>query len=325
MGAKVALFGCPTPKFEKIIEQIEIENGLPHPTLGGIWARKSPDIMKSTLYTECTEETVDEAIKYAKAGGFSTIVLYKHVWCATQGTPTINKENYPNGERGLKAVSDKIHAAGLKFGLRNLELIVHRRDPLVSQTAGKGLLVYPDRRRILAADIGPDDTFIPTTTSPHGLLAKGDKSMFHGQGLRIGDEIIVYGELQTSEPYGFKNCERGASGTRAAAHVAGTAINNLAEFFWDFYIPDLEGPLFDRVMRNIAGILNRCNIDYYYPDGSGESRASVACTTRNGSICSIRKGPSLVYKEMDRRGNVYMKSYNGNCIVVVVPFVESEN
>ena len=271
VGAKAALFGCPTPKLDSIIEQIEIENALPHPTLGGVWARNSPDITKSTLYTECTESTVDEVINYAKAGGFSTIVLYKHVWCTTQGTPTLNTKNFPSGEAGLKAVSDKIHAAGLKFGLHNLELIVHKHDPLVRQTGGRGLLVYPDRRRTLAADIGAGDSFIATTASPRGLLASGEKSMFHGRELRIGSEIIVYGELQISEPYGFKNCSRGAMGTQAASHAAGEPIDNMAEFFWSYYIPDLQSELFDKVMQNICGILNRCNVDYYYPDGSGEN------------------------------------------------------
>ena len=269
--AKFAMYGCPASQQLDLVEQIELENGLPHPTLDGVWARRSPRLMQSSLYTELTEDTVDEAIDFAKAGGFGTIVLYKHVWCKTQGSYTINKENFPNGEAGLKAVSDKVHAAGLRFGLHNLELVIHKHDPLVWPVPAKGFQMYPGRQRILAADIGPNDTFIPTTTSPYGLMKATDKSMFHGRNLRIGDEIIEYRSLQTTEPFGFKDCARGALRTRKAAHKANAAIDNFAEFFWSYFLPDLESDLFDTVMRNEAGVLDKYNVDYYYPDGSGEN------------------------------------------------------
>ncbi len=269
--AKFAMYGCPASQQLDLVEQIELENGLPHPTLDGVWARRSPLLMLSSLYTELTEDTVDEAIDFAKAGGFGTIVLYKHVWCKTQGSYTIKKENFPNGEAGLKAVSDKIHAAGLRFGLHNLELVIHKHDPLVWPVPAKGFQMYPGRPRILAADIGPNDTFIPTTTSPHGLMKATDKSMFHGRNLRIGDEIIEYRSLQTTEPFGFKDCARGALRTRKAAHKANAAIDNFAEFFWSYFLPDMESDLFDTVMRNEAGVLDKYNVDYYYPDGSGEN------------------------------------------------------
>ncbi len=74
--AKLAMYGCPSSQQLDLVEQIELENGLPHPTLDGVWARRSPLLMLSSLYTELTEDTVDEAIDFAKAGGFGTIVLY---------------------------------------------------------------------------------------------------------------------------------------------------------------------------------------------------------------------------------------------------------
>jgi len=250
---KIAVLGCPTESLLDIIEQIEIENGLPHPTIGGVWARKSPEQMKSLLYVDVSEDNADAMIDYALAGGFSYIVLYRHVWCASQGSYLINRENFPHGEAGLKAVSDKIHAAGLKFGMHNLDMIVAKHDPLVHPVPDPGLLVYPDRQRILAADIGPTDNFIPTTTSPAGLLAQGDKSMYHGRDLRIGDEIITYKDFQTTEPFGFTGCTRSAHGTVAAAHWANTVIDNLAEFIYSYYRPDLKSDLYDRIVRAECG------------------------------------------------------------------------
>lgn len=270
-GAKVAIVGCASGNLLDVIEQIEIENGLPHPTIDGVWARRSPELMKSLLYTDISEATADEVIAYAKAGGFTTVHINRPVWCASNGSYLINRENFPSGEAGLLAVSRKIHAAGLKFGMHNWEMVIHKHDPLVKPVPARGFLMYPDRQRILAADIGPDDTFIPTTTNPNGLLARGDKAVHYGRDLRIGDEIIIYGDLKRTKPYGFTGCLRGALGTRRVRHTKGDAIDNFAEFYWSYYKPDLQGELFDRIMRSEAALLEKFQVDYYYPDGAGEN------------------------------------------------------
>lgn len=190
-GAAIAVLGCPTPDLLDIIEQVEIENGLPHPTLGGVWARRSPEQMKSYLFVDLSEAIADSMIEYARTGAFGYIVVYDGTWNFSHGTYPVNTKNFPTGEDGLKAVSDKIHAAGLKFGMHNLDMVVEKTDSLVHPVPAAGFMMYPDRQRFLAADIGPDQTFIPTTTSPAGLLSKEDKSGFHGRDLRLGDEIIL--------------------------------------------------------------------------------------------------------------------------------------
>ncbi len=269
-GAKIAVLGCPTDKLLDTIERIEIDHGLPHPTLGGVWARRSPEQMKSYLFVDLSEATADAMIQYARAGGFGYIVIYDGIWNGTQGTYPVNRTYFPNGEAGLKAVSDKIHAAGLKFGMHNLDMVVSKDDPLVHPVPARGFMMYPDRRRILAADVGPAERFIPTTASPAGLLAKGDKSRFHGRDLRIGDEIIVYDDLQTAPPFGFRGCTRGARGTVAAAHKPGATIDNFSEFI-DYYRPDVRSELYDRVARSEAAALDKFQFDYIYPDGIGEN------------------------------------------------------
>ena len=123
--------------------------------------------------------------------------------------------------------------------MHNLDLVVDKTDALVHPVPASGFMMYPDRWCTLAAAIGPADTFIPTTTSPDGLLAKADKSRFHGRDLRIGDEIVTYDDLQATTPYGFIGCKRGAHDTAAAAHPAGVAIDNFAEFI-DYYLPDIK-------------------------------------------------------------------------------------
>ncbi|MEP6536258.1 MAG: hypothetical protein ABJF23_13110 [Bryobacteraceae bacterium] len=269
-GTGFALVGCPTPKLLDRIERIELDYGLPHPTLNGIWARRSPEQERSYLFCDLKESTADAMINYAKVGGFGSVVVYGGTWNATHGSYGVNLLNFPGGERGLKEVSRKIHTAGLKFGMHNLEMLVDKTDPLVSPVPATGFMMYPDRRRILGADVSPGDTFLPTTTSPLGLLGKNDKSRFHCRDLRIGDEIITYDDLKTSPPYGFTACLRGAHGTRAASHPAGSPIENFSEFVGS-YRPDVTSDLYDRVARSEAASLDKYGFDYIYPDGTGEN------------------------------------------------------
>ena len=207
-GAKIAVLGCPTKQLLDIVEQVEIENGLPHPTIGGIWARKSSEMKQSYLFVDIGEANADAMIEYAKAGGFRYIVAYNGTWNETHGTVyRPPARHYPSGEAGLLAVSDKIHAAGLKFGMHVINMCVDKSDPAVSGKPDPGLLTLPHRRRILARDIGPDDTFIPITRSPQGLLAKGEKSVWEGSNLWIDDEFIIYEDIQINPP-GFIGCRR---------------------------------------------------------------------------------------------------------------------
>src|ERR1039458_735489 len=214
---------------------------------------------------DLSETTADATIDYAKSGGFGYIIVYDGDWNAAHGTYPVNRANFPNGDAGLKAVSDKIHAAGLKFGMHNTDMVVAKTDALVHPVPAQGFMMYPDRRRTLGSAVGSGDTFIPTTSSTAGLLAKADKSRFYGRDLRIGDEIITYDDLQTTPPYGFTGCIRGAHGTTASAHAAGATIGNFSEFI-DFYRPDVKGPLYDRVAQAEAEALDKFQFDYIYPE-----------------------------------------------------------
>ena len=285
-GAQIAVLGCPSENLLDILGQIEIENGLPHPTIDGVWSKKSPAVMKSQIYGHLSQDTVDEMIEYAKLGGFGTIVIYHRSLFDSHGSYTLNRE-YWKEDAALKTASDKIHAAGLKFGVHNLNLVISKHDSLITPIPAAGLMSYASRQRILAEQIGPTDKFLPTTTSPRGLLAKGDKSIYHGRTLKIEDELIVYDALQTEEPFGFaatsdqdtydgwhgnyRGCIRGAFGTQATAHPAGSKIENLFEFVSGYYRPDVTSHLFDRVIQNMASFLDRFEFDYLYPDGMGQN------------------------------------------------------
>jgi len=86
-----------------------------------------------------------------------------------------------------------------------------------------------DGERILAADIGPNDDFIPTTESPSGLPLESSYISSGGMDLQIGDELITYSGYSSTKPYGFTGCKRGAHGTYVASHKNRDTIYHMAE------------------------------------------------------------------------------------------------
>ena len=115
-GAKAALVAGPSDRILNLIGGMEVDQGLPHPTLEGEWGKTSREIQKSYLFVDFTEENIDRVIELAKAGGFSYVLNYGGTWSTSDGKYEVNTRNFPQGLAGLKKVMDKIHAAGLKGG-----------------------------------------------------------------------------------------------------------------------------------------------------------------------------------------------------------------
>lgn len=63
IGSKLALFLCPAAKALDTIGAIEVAEGLPHPLLDGVWAKKSPRATDSYLIVDFSESTIDRAIE----------------------------------------------------------------------------------------------------------------------------------------------------------------------------------------------------------------------------------------------------------------------
>ena len=129
-GAKVAIIGVPTNppepanKLLDAIEQVELEQGLPHPMIHGVWIKRAPKRFASYLMASGVgEHNIDQVIEFAK-GGFGCIEIYP--WSSTPSY-RLNPKLFPNGLAGLKKCADKIHAAGLQLGLHTMQSMVGER------------------------------------------------------------------------------------------------------------------------------------------------------------------------------------------------------
>jgi len=263
-GSKIAVIGVPSGIIKKTIRKVQLNEGLPSPTLASVWDKESLEVKKSYLFLTLSEENVDEAIKYAKEGGFGYIL---DMWpTQSLGHYLLNRKNYPHGLYGMKRVVKKIHEAGLKAGLHFMTTCISKDDPYVTPV--------PDRRLakdgcfILADRIDEKSTFIPTEKPPRGVPTKpGGYYIGGGTDIQIDDEIITYKGVSSKPPYGFTGCIRGARGTKPARHEKGAAIHHLAEMF-GWYIADADTTLLDEIAQRIADIVNECEYDMVYFDGA---------------------------------------------------------
>ncbi|MDZ7619912.1 MAG: hypothetical protein U1E05_23170, partial [Patescibacteria group bacterium] len=83
--------------------------------------------------------------------------------------------------------------------------------------------------------------------------------------LRIGEELITFSGATKEAPYAFTQCKRGALGTTAAAHPAGSKAYHLKECF-GLFVPDPDSPLFTEVIEANARFFNECGFDTLYQD-----------------------------------------------------------
>ncbi len=267
LGAKVAFAALPSAEAADCAENIEIEQGLPHLTRDGIWLRKHPGRTASYMMAGyVTEQNVDEVIDFAK-GGFGCIEMTDG-WYDSSPTYEPHKAKYPEGMKNLKAVADKIHAAGLLFGLHSMQGMVGwggrlgMRDRHISPVADSRLL--QSKFNTIAKDIDDKATTIVVTESLKDWPEKdGD--------LYINGEIVRYKSRTDNE---LRDCERGFRGTYRHAYKAGQKIGLIVNCWpiWGgcIYAPDIESTLFDEIVERQAYVINETKADMVYFDAGEE-------------------------------------------------------
>lgn len=268
---RAAIIALPTQQFYEGVQRVERDHGLPSPTLNGQWAKISEDSRRSYLFTDLTERNVDETIRWAKLGGFGYILIFDSTWASSRGMYPINLANYPSGERSLKAVVEKCHAAGVKVGIHCLTSFVAKRDRLASPVPDPRLL--KDRTTNLGSDITAEAGTIPATdaVSDWPVLPSVSLAPDRGAEFQIDDEIIGYEVAGGPDGKTFVQCKRGINGTRAAPHERGAKIAHLAQL-WGVYFADLRTSLMDEMAERLAAVVNRCELDMIYFDGAASNK-----------------------------------------------------
>ena len=124
------LFSCAASETLDRLEQIEIAEGLPHPTIDGVWLRRSPVFERSYLISSFGEAEVDEMIAFTKRAGLMS--LYHEGPFKSWGHFVLSEQQFPNGRAGMKRAVEKAHAAGLHLGVHTLTNFINTNDPYVT-------------------------------------------------------------------------------------------------------------------------------------------------------------------------------------------------
>ncbi len=260
VGAKVALVGCPTAEIRTVLKEVIRNEGLPYSPLGGPWALDAEENRGSYMFASPTEGNVDAWIALAKKAGLTHLLCGGWISSAGHYEPP---KRYPRGLDSVKAIVDKIHAAGLKAGLHTATGLIAPRDSWVTPVPDKRLAT--DATFTLAASVDERETKVLTVEQPEEFDTVWHHSG-HGNVIRIGDELIQYSGLSRNAPYGFTDCTRGAFGTRAAPHKKETPVRHMFVRYTKF-MPDENSSLVDDIAEAIAGVYNTCGFDMIYMDG----------------------------------------------------------
>lgn len=267
VGATALLVASETPRFLDCMDAAEVAFGMPR----GVASRRSKEIRQSTLSTFVCPTNVEEVIAFAHQGGFRNVLLnYGHIvkegpsWelCGNYDF----RPDYPNGFADLRMVFGRLKAAGLTPGLHFLSTHIGMKSRYVTPVADPRLGLK--RRYTLAAPLAADATELAVEEDPR--LAPLFESL---RVLKFGGELIRYTARTTQRPYRFTGLSRGAFGTRATAHAAGTigGVLDVCEYGGaknpgSCYL-DPDTSLADEIAEKLARLCN-CGAEFLYMDGA---------------------------------------------------------
>ncbi len=264
VGSAIALFMSPEPTVLDLLERIEIAEQLPHPTIDGVWFRKSPLFERSYLISSFGESDVDEMIGYTKRAGLFS--LYHEGPFKSWGHFVLRDDQFPNGRRGMKMAVDKARAAGLHLGTHALTNFINTNDPYVTP-------VPDDRLSVTGAS-----ALVTDIDARQGLIEVGSPEYFNNpthdnlRTVKIGKELIQYRAVSTTAPFLLLDCQRGAFGTTASAHRAGDTVGKLFDHAYKVFFPNFA--MQREVARNLADFLNETGVDHIDFDGHEGALAS---------------------------------------------------
>ena len=290
-GAAAAFVGTPMPLFRETLQRLAVAYDLPRNDANGVASHDLPIARGSYWFLDFGEVDVDRVIELCRQSGIRQVMLGSGSWCRSPGHYLFNLARYPDGLESLRRTVARLHAAGILVGMHCFASKISKIDPYVTPVPDRRFWV--DLSAILAGDVGPSETAIRTSTdlsqwpgSPVCKQTLWEGGVIKHQEVILDDEIIKFraigrGASKTVHPPAergdekeegqwdtFLGCERGAWGTKPAAHKAGTQGRHYGvDGCINGYIIDQETTLLDEVTTRLGGIFNTCGFDMVYFDG----------------------------------------------------------
>lgn len=265
-GAKAAVFSVPRERLRETMQKVVLcSDDIPRSAWGGPWALDVPANYGSYLIDsdgKLTEETADAWIQLAQNMGVGQIDFHMGKTLRF-GDLVPDLRAYPCGLDSVKAVVEKMHAAGILAGLHTYAFYIAKDSGWVSPKPDPRLAVARTFTLAKAVDAAAD--IIPLVEAPDGLSPVTGFQVRNSDTVRLGDELITFSGVCTEPTFALTGCRRGAWGTTAASHETNTQIDHLKECF-GLFLPDGESELFVEVAARTAEVFNYCGFDMVYLD-----------------------------------------------------------
>lgn len=254
-----ALVPSATQRLLDAVDRMERDHGLPL----GVEARRGKWANVSYFWARDIEPgNADELIAAARRGGFRLFMISYTSFAKTCGH-YVWRESYPNGMADVRAICDKVRAAGMTPGLHMHYSKVSRDDPYV---AGE----RPDTRFnvvstfALARDVGADDTEIPLQSRPVNWNREDGRRL-----VQIGHEWIEFADVSGTAPWRLVGCKRGFLGSKAVPHEANDMVRHVDVDNWVRFIRlDSSSAIADEVAERLGAIYRECGFRFAYFDGA---------------------------------------------------------
>lgn len=281
VGAKVGIVAAPMARMNEALKATLHEaDELPSCPVAGPWAREIPFNRGSYLFNfgSLTEATAEDWIAMARRLGVTQI---DHHGGGTGffrfGDFALNEEKWPQGWQTYAGIVARLHEAGIGSIFHTYAFFIDKQSKYVTPVPDPRLDAF--RTFTLAEAVSADATELRVNESTAGMNTITGFFEHNSVLLHIDDELVTFGAVSQAPPWRFTGLQRGAHGTRPAAHAAATKVRHLKECF-GLLVPDVESSLFLEIAANHADIVNRCGFDGIYLDaidGSSILRGADEC------------------------------------------------
>lgn len=256
-GSKIALWGAPQPLLLSVIEKIELQENLPHPTLNGVWIKKSPLATSSYFIMGFGKDNIDQALDLTQKAGLK--YLYHPGPFETWGHFSLHKKEFPHNWKSLKECVDVAAKRNIDLGVHTLSSFITTNDPFVTPVPDKRLAKVGSS--VLTTTIDDKATTL-SIVSPDFFNQMKNNNL---KTVMIGTELIRYREVSSTAPWVLQDCIRGAWGTKAQAHAQGDTVAKLMDHGYKVFLPDIN--LQNDIAANIANLYNETGLKQISFDG----------------------------------------------------------
>lgn len=274
IGSSVALWGSPdSTALMDVIQNVVINEGLPHPTIGGKWV-KDPAAYAADVITSGNK--YDSIISYTRQMGLPSIHAYDQGFLrpdrannAYLDGPSHSGKPFrlTSGNLSHREYADLAAKSGIMLGRTSITNSLAPGTMDASPVPSDSLC--SQQRRVLAADVSDTDTAI-VVDDPTYLdeIASWEGHCANLNMIKIGKELIHYMGVSKTEPYTLQNVTRGYWGTQKQPHRKGDVLEKLqvtVNYGYDGIIPNLA--LQDKIAEYYAEVSRKCGITLFDLDG----------------------------------------------------------